>query len=203
MELQELEAAWKTLDARVSQQAVELKQLRSKHLLSRVSLGQWKQLAIGLVFVLWGGAYWADHLGTPHLVAYGLAAHAYGIAIMATAIVLLVAVSRVDHTLPVADVQQRLLELRRARIRSERILWLFGAVMWVPLLMMGVRGFLHLDVWLLDPSYVLWNLAVGAALAVIAALVMWRKPAWFAKSAMQGPLAEIDRQLADLHDLRA
>ena len=202
MELQELESAWKTLEARVAQQDVELKQLRSKQLLSRVSFSQWKQVAIGLVFVLWGGAYWADGIGTPHLVAYGLAVHAYGIAIMATAIVLLVALRRVDYTSPVADVQQRLLGLRRTRIRSEQILWLCGAVVWVPLLMMGLRRFLHLDVWLLHPSYVWWNLAAGLAIAVGAAVMMWRKPAAFAKSAMKGPLAEIDRQLADLRDLR-
>ena len=52
MELHELESAWKTLDARVAQQDVELRHLRRQNLgmrmggkLLRASLGQWAQLA--------------------------------------------------------------------------------------------------------------------------------------------------------------
>ena len=114
MELHELESAWKTLDARVARQEVELTQLRSQNFamrtkgkLARASLGQSWQLVVGLAFAVWGGGYWFDHLGTPHLFAYGLAVHAYGIALLATAIVLLVQLANVDYALPVADVQAR------------------------------------------------------------------------------------------------
>ena len=209
MELHELESAWKTLDARVAQQAVELAQLRTrdtaarmKGKLARVSFGQWWQIAVGLAFASWGGSYWFDHLGTPHLVAYGLALHAYGIAMLATAIVLLVHVAAVDYALPVAEVQARLLRLRRARIRSERVLWLAGAVMWVPILMIALR-WIRVDAWLANPWFVLGNLAAGFVLAAGAAWVMWRRPRWFAKLAMEGPLAEVERELADLETLRA
>lgn len=209
MELHELQSAWKTLDARVARQAEELAQLRTRNLalrtrgtLARVSFGQWGQIAIGLLFAVWGGGYWFDHLGTPHLVAYGLAVHAYGIALLATAIVLLVRLANVDYALPVADVQQRLLHLRRTRIHCERVLWIAGAVMWVPIMMMGLRA-IRFDAWLVNPWFVLGNLGVGLVLAAGAALVMWRKPAWFAKLAMEGPLADVERQLADLESLRA
>ncbi len=202
MELHELQSAWKTLDARVARQAVELTQLRTKGKLARASFGQWAQIAIGLLFAVWGGGYWFDHLGTPHLVAYGLAVHAYGIALLATAIVLLVRLARVDYALPVAEVQHRLLCLRRTRIRCERVLWIAGAVMWVPIMMMALRG-IHFDAWRVNPWFVLGNLGVGVVLAAAAAFVMWRRPAWFAKLAMDGPLADVERQLADLETLRA
>jgi hypothetical protein len=209
MELHELESAWKTLDARVAQQDVELAHLRAHNRglrlrgkLQRVSLGQWAQLAVGLLFAVWGGGYWFDHLGTPHLVAYGLAVHAYGIALLATAIVMLLHVAAVDYGKPVGDVQQRLLTLRRTRIRSERVLWILGALMWVPILMIALRT-IGLDAWLANPAWVLGNLAAAVALAAAAAWVMWRKPAWFAKLSMDGPLQEVERQLADFESLRA
>ncbi|MUV15472.1 hypothetical protein [Noviluteimonas gilva] len=209
MELHELESAWKTLDARVARQEVELTQLRSQNFamrtkgkLARASLGQSWQIAVGLLFAVWGGGYWFDHLGTPHLVAYGLAVHAYGIALLATAIVLLVQLANVDYALPVSDVQERLLRLRRTRIRCERVLWIAGAVMWVPIMMIALR-WIHFDAWLVNPWFVLGNLAAGLVLAAGAAFVMWRKPAWFAKLAMEGPLADVERQLADLETLRA
>jgi hypothetical protein len=209
MELHELESAWKTLDARVARQEVELTQLRSQNFamrtkgkLARASLGQSWQLVVGLAFAVWGGGYWFDHLGTPHLFAYGLAVHAYGIALLATAIVLLVQLANVDYALPVADVQARLLRLRRTRIRCERVLWIAGAVMWVPIMMIALR-WIRFDAWLVNPWFVLGNLAAGLVLAAGAAFVMWRKPAWFAKLAMDGPLADVERQLADLETLRA
>ena len=209
MELHELESAWKTLDAQVAQQDVELRQLRRQNLgmrmrgkLMRASVGQWAQLAIGLLFALWGGGYWFDHLGTPHLVAYGLAVHAYGIALLATAVVMLLHLAAVDYAQPVADVQQRLLTLRRTRIRSERVCWIVGAVVWVPIMMIALRT-IGLDAWLANPGWVLGNLAAAVAIAAAAAWVMWRKPAWFAKMSMDGPLADVERQLADINALRA
>jgi len=209
MELHELESAWKTLDARVAQQDMELQHLRTQHRgmrlrgkLMRASVGQWAQVAIGLSFAIWGGGYWFDHLGTPHLVAYGLAVHAYGIALLATAIIMLVQLAAVDYARPVADVQQRLLTLRRTRIRSERVLWIVGALVWVPIMMIALRT-IGLDAWLANPAWVIGNLAAAVAIAAAAAWVMWRKPAWFAKLSMDGPLAEVERQLADINELRA
>jgi hypothetical protein len=209
MELHELESAWKTLDAQVAQQDVAIKDLRRQNLglrmrgkLMRASFGQWAQLAIGLLFAVWGGGYWFDHLGTPHLVAYGLAVHAYGIALLATAVVMLVHLAAVDYAQPVADVQQRLLTLRRTRIRSERVCWIVGAIVWVPIMMIGLRT-IGLDAWLVNPAWVLGNLAAAVAIAAAAAWVMWRKPAWFAKISMDGPLADVERQLADINALRA
>lgn len=209
MELHELESAWKALDAQVARQEVELKQLRGQNLrmrmrgkLTRASFGQWAQLAIGLLFALWGGGYWFDHLGTPHLVAYGLAVHAYGIALLATAVVMLLHLAAVDYAQPVAEVQQRLLTLRRTRIRSERVCWIVGAVVWVPIMMIALRT-IGLDAWLANPGWVLGNLAAAVAIAAAAAWVMWRRPAWFAKMSMDGPLAEVERQLADISALRA
>ncbi|UHQ19564.1 hypothetical protein LVB87_15465 [Lysobacter sp. KIS68-7] len=209
MELHELESAWKTLDQRVARQdedlarlRVETRGLRSRWRLHLATLGQVVQIGIGLLFAVWGGGYWFDHLGTPHLVAYGLGVHLYGIALLGAAISLIVRLARVDYAAPVADVQQALLDLRRTRIVTERILWLMGAVAWVPLLMMALSA-IGFDVWLRSPAWVWMNLGVGVVLALVAALAMTLKPAWFARMSMDGALRDVERQLEEIRELRA
>ena len=209
MDLHELESAWKTLDTRVARQDEELTQLRNeaKSLRSRWRLhlataGQVAQIAIGLLLAFWGGGFWSDHWGTPHLVAYGVAVHVYGIALMASAIVLILRLATIDYGKPVADVQMRLLALRRARIRTERVLWLIGAIAWVPMMMMGVFAF-GFDAFVHRPSWFWLNLAVGVGLAAIAGAVMAWKPKWFASISMDGGLRDVERQIEEFEGLRA
>ena len=208
MDLHELESAWKSLDQRVARQDEELAQLRTqarglrgRWRLHVATLGQVAQIAIGLLLAIWGGGFWVDHWGTPHLVAYGMAVHIYGIALLASAIVLILRMAAIDYGQPVADVQSRLLALRRARIVTERILWIFGAIAWVPMLMMGLAA-IGFDPFLHRPSWVWWNLAVGGVLALVAGAVMVWKPAWFASISMDGALREVDRQIAEFDSLR-
>lgn len=209
MDLHELESAWKALDDRVARQDDELTQLRvearglrARWRLHVATLGQVAQIAIGLLLAFWGGGFWVDHWGTPHLVAYGVAVHLYGVALMASAIVLIVRLATIDYGLPVAEVQSRLLALRRTRIRTERVLWLMGAIAWVPMMMMGLFAF-GFDAFAHRPSWFWLNLAVGVGLAATAGAVMAWKPAWFASVSMDGALRDVERQLAEFEALRA
>ena len=209
MDLHELESAWKALDDRVARQDDELTQLRvearglrARWRLHVATLGQVAQIAIGLLLAFWGGGFWVDHWGTPHLVAYGVAVHLYGVALMASAIVLIVRLATIDYGLPVAEVQSRLLALRRTRIRTERVLWLMGAIAWVPMMMMGLFAF-GFDAFAHRPSWFWLNLAVGVGLAATAGAVMAWKPAWFASVSMDGALRDIDRQIEEFEGLRA
>lgn len=209
MDLHQLESAWKALDTRVTQQdednaqlRIEARGLRSRWRLQLATLGQVAQIAIGLLLAFWGGGSWVDHWGTPHLVAYGLAVHVYGIALMASAIVLILRLATIDYGQPVAEVQTRLLALRRARIRTERVLWLMGAIAWVPMMMMGVFAF-GFDAFVHRPSWFWLNLAVGVGLAGIAGAVMAWKPAWFASISMDGALRDVERQIEAFEALRA
>ena len=108
----------------------------------------------------------------------------------------------IDYGLPVADVQSRLLALRRTRIRTERVLWLMGAIAWVPMMMMGLFAF-GFDAFAHRPSWFWLNLAVGVGLATTAGAVMAWKPAWFASVSMDGALRDVERQLAEFEGLRA
>lgn len=208
MDLHELETAWKALDQRVARQDDELAQLRvearglrSRRRLHMATLGQVAQIAIGALLAAWGGGFWVDHWSTPHLVAYGLSVHVYGVALLASAIVLIVRMATIDYGKPVADVQSRLLALRRSRIVTERVLWVMGAIAWVPMMMMALFA-IGMDVFVHRPAWLWLNVAAGLVLALAAGAVMAWKPAWFASISMDGALRDVDRQLEEFEHLR-
>ncbi|BCT92915.1 hypothetical protein LYSHEL_19380 [Lysobacter helvus] len=206
MELQDLQAAWQSATQKLETQTLRLAELEGHALRHRVhgrlglvSLGQWIELAVGIAIAVWAGGYWFDHLGTPHLVAYGVAVHLYGIALIAMATTQLVKLAAIDWTQPVAQVHARVLDVRRQRIRGERVLLLVGAIAWAPLLFIGLNA-IGLDVWRYQPMYVLANLAFGAVLAIAAAWAMRRWPSWLETSAVGGRLQQVERELRDARE---
>ncbi|UYC10716.1 hypothetical protein [Xanthomonas sp. CFBP 8445] len=209
MELDELKAAWIDYGRQMERQAAQrdaLQRARGLHGIGRrvrlLAGAQLLQLAIGLLFSLWGGAAWTEHWGTWHLVAYGLALHGYGLALLATAAVQLRRIGAIDYAGPIADSQQAIVRARRARLRSDRVLFACGGVMWVPALglLLYAAG---VDLWALRPAVVLANLLAGLAVSVVLVAASLRWPAWFERSAQHRRLAEIERDLCDLHEARS
>jgi hypothetical protein len=208
MELQELERAWGGIEQRLAAQDRELATLRRGAGLSKararlrwVSLGQALQLAVGLGFVLWAGSYWWERRDTPQLLAYGLAIHAYGIALLALAVVQLVRLARIDYDAPVLAVQSQLQDLGRIRIRHERALLMAGCVMWMPFLMVVLHGF-GLDVWRHSPANVWANLGVGLVLAAGAWWATRRWSARFERSAIGDALHEAQAEIGAIEERR-
>ncbi len=204
MELDELKIAWTELGRQLERKDLQIAALQRQNglfalrsRLRQVTFGQVVQLAFGLWFVVWGGSTWSDHWGTWHVVAYGIVLHLYGLALLIAAAVQLVGVARVDYAGPVATIQQRIVDLKHARLRSERFLLALGGVGWVPVMFLLLHK-AGLDIWLLQPAHVLLNLAVGL---VISAGMLWasfRYPAWFQRTAQGRHLAEIEHDLAEL-----
>jgi hypothetical protein len=204
MEMHELQQAWQALDDRLGRQALELRALRrargldaARARLQRISLGQFAQLAIGLLLVVWAGGYWSERLGQPALLASGIALHLYGLALLVAAAMQLVRLLAIDYRAPVVQVQRRLLGLRRLRIHCERVLLLVGAAIWVPVLLIGFAA-LGIDLWASRPGVVLANLAFGLVLALLAAWAMRRFRTAFERDAVGGSLAAAEAELADL-----
>lgn len=204
MEIAELERAWSGLAAQAAEQAATLRVLQRDRAVDRlrartrlVSIGQLAQLGIGIAIVLWAGSYWYGHLGTAHLMAYGMAIHLYGLGLVAVASVQLAALARLDYRAPVLATQRRLLALRRLRVRCERVLLLAGFVVWVPVLCAALHaaGF---DAWRSSPVTVLGNLAGGLVLWLSAEMLIRRHPAAFERDAAGRSLIEAEAELATL-----
>jgi len=202
MEMDELKAAWGALGERLQRQGVALRQLRDARALdglrARLRLftaGQVAQLVIGSLIVLWAGGYWWRHLDEPHLVAYGVAIHLYGLALLIVAAAQLTRVLQIDYQQPLLEVQRRLLALRRLRVASERALLLVGCVIWVPFLFVALRA-IRIDVWVSRPAVVLGNLAFGIMLALVLAVLMRRYRERFERDAVGRSLHEAEAELA-------
>lgn len=207
MELDDLKTAWAELGRRLDEKEAQLAQLRRRNALSDlqsrlrlVTRGQVAQLLTGLLFALWGGSTWIDHWGTWHLVAYGLGLHAYGVAMLATAAMQLMQIVAVDYAGSVTTIQRSLLQLKRSRVRSERILLAIGGIGWVPALFV-LAYYAGWDVWAIRPGHVIANLGVGLA---ISSGLLWasvRYPAWLERSAQGKHFAEMERDLGDLEQV--
>lgn len=208
MDMHELESAWKSLDQRLATQDATLQDLRRRSGLSAAAarlrwlwLGQAPQLVIGLLIALWAGGYWTGHLAEPHLVVYGVAIHLYGIALVGTAVAQVLMLSRLDFQAPVLDVQRRLNELAKLRIRAERGLLLAGFLVWLPMMLVAARA-VGIDLWRHQPAVVAWNLAASLGLMALVAWLSLRFRASFDRDAVGRRLREAEAELDALESGR-
>jgi hypothetical protein len=207
MDLAELTTAWQTLDRRCAEQALEIQSLRRQTRIDALRLrlrlfgaSQIIQLVVGIAFCFWGGGWAADHWGQWHLVLWGAATNAWGIALIVGASLQLAHAANIDPAAPVVDSQRALLTLRRTRIACERMLFVGGAFLWAPVLFLICAEF-GWDLWVTRPGVVIANAAFAVVLAAFAwwATGYWR--AWFERDAMEGSLREAEREHGELAGL--
>lgn len=204
MEMTELERAWQGLDDRLAGLEKHARREREHRVFDGVrarlrllAIGQLVQLVVGVLIVLAAGPYWVGHWGTPHLVVYGVAIHAYGLALLIVAVTQLMQLWRVDYRQPVLVVQKRLLQLAWFRVRSERGLLVAGFLVWVPVVF-ALAAAAGLDVWRTSPLTVWLNLAAGVVLATGVAWATFRWRDAFARDALGRPLRAAQQEIADL-----
>ncbi len=204
MDMRELQQAWAGLDERLVRQGDALRGIRRRQgmesarlRLRLVSVGQWLQLAVGIVVVVWAGGYWIGHLGQAHLVVYGVSVHLYGLGLLLDAAWQLERLARIDYRKSIVDVQRELVALRRRRVAGERVLLLAGFIVWVPLVFMAANA-VGLDVWRLSPATVGWNLAAGVVLAAFVGWLTIRFRDAFERDAAGRSLRQAQAELEEL-----
>lgn len=139
MELDDLKLAWKTLDQRLERQnALQLAELRERRAgrirssLRPLFWGQLVQMAFGLGFILPGVWMWRIGYGVAlPLFVVGIVAHAYGIVTVVASGVMLGHIAKVDASLPVVEMQRRLLRMRKAYLIGGMVVGLPWWVLWV------------------------------------------------------------------------
>ncbi len=169
MELDELKAAWQTLDQRLQrEQAISLA-LYSHHKLdsTRSSLrplymGQLVQLFGGILIILLAGLLWSTKPTAIPVIVAGVIVHVYGIACVIMAALVLSAIRRIDYSGSVVEIQSKLARVRRAYIIGGIVIGLSWWLLWIPFLMV-LAGLAHVDVYSRAPSVVWIGTAVGVA----------------------------------------
>jgi hypothetical protein len=198
MELDEMEALWlqrnRELEASMRLNTTLLRQwnLRAADTaIRRFARGVWFELAANAIAVVLLGSFAADNLHEFRFLVPAAALGVYAIALLIAGVRQLVLAQRIDFDEPVVAVQKSLEELRIRRIHVTLWTLLFAPLMWLPMLIVLLRGLLGVDAYaVFAPSWLVANALFG--LAVIP-LAIWLARRYGLRLAAATPM----RRLAD------
>lgn len=148
MELDDLKQAWQTLDRRMQQQnALQLTLFREQKIgriktsLRPLFWGQVLQMMFGIATVVAGVWLWRNYSSNTAIVICGIVVQLYGIATIIASDVVLVGIARIDRTLPVLELQQRLAKLRRDYLIGGAVVGLPWWLLWMvpPVILMSLH----------------------------------------------------------------
>ncbi len=138
MKLDELKQAWQTLDKRIQQQnTLQLTLFREQKIGSiKTSLrplfwGQVLQMMFGIATVVAGVWLWRNFSSNTVVVICGIVVQLYGIATIIASDIVLVGIARIDRSLPVLELQQRLATLRRDYLIGGAVVGLPWWLLWM------------------------------------------------------------------------
>jgi hypothetical protein len=180
MELDDMKAAWQTLNQHLETQAArnllvfkDSKFDRMKRGLRPLVWGQAIQIVVGALIALWGGGFWVDHMDVPHLLIAGLLVHAAGISMIALGALMETLIARIDYSAPVLTIQRQLAQLRKVYVYGGLAVGLPWWLLWIPFLMVAL-GYAGVDLYPHAPS-VIWT---GSAVGVAGLLATWGFMRW-------------------------
>lgn len=181
MELDDLKAAWQTLDARLSRQhQLQFELLRERKLdtarrgLRGLVVGQWLQLLLGVGLILLGVACWTRNIEVPGLFATGVALHAFGVLTTVLAALTVVLVGTVDYAAPVTMIQRQLARLQRFYALNANLCGAPWWVMWV-LVVVGFAGLGKVDPDAPTPAWIVASFWIGVAGTLATWAWAWRR----------------------------
>lgn len=170
MELDEMKAAWARLerrldatDARLIGEAQQRVLDRGRRSLRRFGWAQLLEIVAWALLIAVAAPFWVEHRATPHLLAAGLALHAYGIAAIWSAATRALLAARLYRTRPVVDMQRRLGQLRRFTTISVVLLGLPWWCLWLVALQVALMRWTGVDLYLVAPAWFQLTLATGVA----------------------------------------
>lgn len=207
IELQQLKAAWQSLDRRLEfGQRLQLENLRGRKLRSArnrllpLVLGQVALMVFGLALLLLGVQAWNSADSGALVIGCGVLLHIYGVLTLAGAGATIGKVLTLDFAAPVLAIQRRLLALERWYIQLSLALGLPWFVLWVAVWICLSKSDMG------NPTWVVLNLALGAS--GFAAVLLLRAYArltgrenwlrWLDESAGSRALARVRAQVGEL-----
>jgi hypothetical protein len=198
MELDDLKAAWKTLDERLDAQAALngriYKQGRldgMRRLLRPLAWGQVVQILFGSACVLFGVGIWSRYGAVTHLFVAGLLVHLSGLAMIALGVVVQVLMVRIDYGAPVLEIQRQLARVRAVYVRGGLVVGLAWWFMWMPVLMVAL-AYAGIDLYKHAPEVIGYGTAVGVA----GLFATWLFHRWSRAPGREKLARQVDAQLA-------
>ncbi|HYR30209.1 MAG TPA: hypothetical protein VEU30_17210 [Thermoanaerobaculia bacterium] len=166
MELDDFKGNWNDGGAiRVNPRAAHAHALvRTEDSLRRQWRGVVFELILDALALLAIGSFLGDHFSEPRYLIPAAVLH---LAVILLAIPLgrqLVLLRGIDYTRPVVEIQRQVELVRIEEIRATKWTLLISPLLWVPLLIVALKGLLGIDVWaIFDLGWILANVLFGVA----------------------------------------
>jgi len=176
MELDDLKQSWQEADRKLDA-GLRLNTVRfyvttlrkAETALRRLSWFLWLDLLVDIPIVVWLGSFIADHIAEPRFVIPAAILDLFVIALLGLGIRQLVALGKADPGAPVVALQKQTERLRIERLRATKLTLLLAPLLWIPMLIVGLKGFLGVDAWaVFDRAWLAGNLVFGVAFVLLA-----------------------------------
>ena len=181
MELDELKAAWQTLDRRLDQHdrinlllLTEQRVAKARSRLRPLFFGQLVQILSGVLMIALGVSVWSSHREVSSLLISGLIIHIYGVAMIIIAGVTLGMIAAINDAAPVLEIQQRLARLRTFYIRGGMAIGLAWWLIWIPFVTVLFNWLAGVNVVERTPSVAV----IGIVIGVVGLFATWLFHRW-------------------------
>jgi hypothetical protein len=178
MALEDLEDKWadydRKLDASLRLNARLLRESglgRTRSMLTRLLVRVVGDLVVNLVLLIALGLFVANHFDQPRFLVPGLVLHLGAILLVIGCARQLALLKSIDYGAAVIAIQKRLQQLRILRIRTSKWLLLCVPLLWTPMLIVALKGYLGVDAYAsFSGRWLAANLIAGVA---VIPLMIW------------------------------
>lgn len=178
MQLDDFKTHWDTYDRKLNKNwqlsLALLRQTRwqqTRSALQKLALGAWVELFLGLATAMVLGGFIAAHFTQWQFLLPAVALHVFTISQIVFNGYQVATLQEIKFDAPILLSQKRLANLRRWRIRATLGAFVIAPLLWVPLLIVSVKGLLGLNLYaVLSPAWLVVNVLFGAA---VIPLTLW------------------------------
>ncbi|MDQ6924708.1 MAG: hypothetical protein M3154_00540 [Candidatus Eremiobacteraeota bacterium] len=149
------------------------------------------ELIVNMIAVLLIGSFAAVHVAEAHFLIPSLVLGVYAILLVAESIRQMVAIHGIDYEETVVAIAKKLEQLRIKRISTVKWTLLTAPLLWMPLLIVCLRGFFGVDAYdALGAGYLAANLALGMSVIPLGLWVSRRYADRFERSSLARSLMD-------------
>jgi hypothetical protein len=152
MEIEDLKRRWQEMDEKIEASLRLNERVLAEAVLARArKSSRWTgrgilvEIVLGAIPVLWLGSFLADHIGEPRFWLPALLLDVFALASFGALLRQQVLLRTIDWSGPVAAIQRTLAEVRVRRVRATKWTLMVAPLLWTPMLVVGLRGFLGVD----------------------------------------------------------
>ena len=165
MNFETLQQTWNTADARLDPVVLKIDKVNKLNAAVRRSIWlQLGELALDILTVSLLGVFIAAHISQPKFLVPALLLDVFAIWMTALTVRHIVLLRQVDLSAPVVASQRQTISVRAGRIFMTKWIFVLCPLIWVPLLIVGLKGAIGVDAYAVLPMhYLVGNIVFGVA----------------------------------------